>query len=106
MILTQDVLNQDVGSSGGLGVPGVVHSVNPELALFAFLQVWNRDFGCGVELIHRVHPPPISSALLVDLDDVTLDRAATVSLWWAPGESDAVLGLIFHLRAAGWAGRF
>lgn len=58
-----------------------------------------------MELVGGVHPPPIRRALLVDLDDVTLDGAAAVFVWWAPGERDAALGLIFNLRGSRWAGR-
>lgn len=50
-----------------------------------------------MELVSRVHAPPIRRALLVDLDDVTLDWAATISVWWAPAEGDTALGLVFNL---------
>ena len=95
--LTQDVLNQDVSRPRGLGVAGGVHSINTELALFALLQVGDGDFGGWVQLVGGVHPPPIRRALLVDLDDVTLDGAATIFVWRSPAESDAALGLVFNL---------
>lgn len=103
--LTQDVLNQDVGCFGRLGVSGGVHRVDPELALLALLQVGDGDFSGRMELVGRVHPPPIRRAFLMDLDDVTFDGAATISVWRAPGERDAALGLVFNLRGSRWAGR-
>lgn len=42
----------------------------------------------------------------MDLNDVTLDGAAAVSFWGAPGERDAALGLVFNLGRPGRAGRF
>lgn len=102
--LTQNVLNQDVCRLGGLRVSGGVHSVDPELALLALLQVRDGDFSGRVELVGGVHPPPIRSALLVDLNDVTLDRAATVSVWWVPAECDAALRLVLNLWGSRRAG--
>lgn len=58
-----------------------------------------------MELVGGVHPPPVRRALLVDLDDVTLDGAATISVRWAPGECDAALGLVFNLGGSRWTGR-
>lgn len=100
MTLTQDVLDQDVARPGGLGVPGIIHSINLELALFAFLQVRDSDFSGCVELVGRVHPPPVRSALLVHLNDVTFEGATSIFVWRAPGESDAVLGLVFNHRGS------
>lgn len=102
--LTQDVLNYDVGSLGGLRVASCIHSVDPELALLALLQVWDSDFSGWVELIGRVHPPPIRRALLMDLDNITLDGASTISVRGAPGECNAALGLVFNLGRSRWTG--
>lgn len=95
--LTQDVLNQDVRRLGGLRVSGCIHRIDPELALFALLQVGDCNFSGRVELVSRVHSPPIRRSLLMDLDDVTLDGAAAVSVRGAPAECDAALGLVFNL---------
>lgn len=103
--LTQDVLNQDVGRLSRLGVSSSIHRVDPELALLALLQIGDCDFSGRMELVGRVHPPPIRRALLMDLDDVTLDGTATISVWRAPGERDAALGLVFNLWGSRRAGR-
>lgn len=103
--LTQDVLDQDVGCPGRLRVSGSVHGVDPELAFLALLQVRDGDFSGGVELVGGVHPPPVRRALLVDLDDVTLDGAAAIFVRRAPGECDAALRLVFNLGGSRWAGR-
>lgn len=41
----------------------------------------------------------------MDLNDVTLDGAATIFVWRAPGKRDAVLGLVFNLGSSRWARR-
>lgn len=105
MTLTQDVLNQDVRCLGRLRLAGSVHSIDPELALLALLQVRDSDFSRWVELVSGVHPPPVRRAFLMDLDDVTLQGAATIFVRWTPAESDAALGLVFDLRGSRWAGR-
>lgn len=104
VFLTQDVLDQDICRLGRLRPPGCVDGVDPELALFAFLQVWDGYFSGGVELVCWVHPPPIRRALLVHFNDVTFDRAAAVSVRRTPAEGDAALGLVFDLRGSGRTG--
>lgn len=105
MTLTQDVLNQDVSRLGGLGFSCAVHSVDPELALLALLQVGDCDLSRWVELVGRVHPPPIRRALLMNLNDVTLDGVAAIFVWWSPGERDTVLCLVFNLGGSRCTGR-
>lgn len=36
----------------------------------------------------------------MDLDDITLDGAAAIFVWWVPAKCDAVLGLVFNLRSS------
>lgn len=98
--LTQDILDQDVTRSGGLRVASSIHSINLELALFAFLQVRYGDFSRRVQLVGRVHPPPIRRALLMHFNDVPFEGATTIFVWRAPRESDAVLGLVFNQRGS------
>lgn len=58
-----------------------------------------------MELVGWVHPSPVWRALFMNLNDVTLNWASTISFRRSPGECDAALGLIFNLGAARWARR-
>lgn len=98
--LTQDVLDQDVTCPGRLRVASSIHSINLELALFAFLQVRNCDFSRCVQLVGRINPPPIRRALLMHFNDVPFEGATAIFVWRAPCESDAVLGLVFNQRGS------
>lgn len=103
--LTQDVLSQDLCCPCRLRASSSIHRIDPKLALFALLQVRNNEFSGWVELVSRVYPSPVRAALLMDLDDVTFDWAATIFVWWTPAQSDAVLGLVFNLWSSRRAGR-
>lgn len=103
--LTQDVLSQDLCRPCRLRVSGSIHRIDPKLALFALLQVRNQEFSGWVELVRGVYPSPVRTALLMDLNDVTLNWAAAIFVWWHPAESDAVLCLVFNLWSSRRAGR-
>lgn len=95
---------QDVSCPGGFRVARSIDGINPEPALFALLKVRHSDFGAWVELFCGVHPPPIKKTFFMNLDDVTLDGAATIFLWWSPGKSDAALRLVLNLWVSRWRG--
>lgn len=104
-LLTQNVLSQDLCCPCRLRISSGIHGIDPKLILFALFQVRNKEFIGWVELVSRVYPSPIRTSLLMDLNDVTFDWAATIFVWWTPGECDAVLCFVFNLWGSGRAGR-
>lgn len=102
---TQNVLSQDLCRPCRLRVSSGIHGIDPKLTRSALLQVRNQELIGWVELVSRVYPSPVRTSLLMDLNDVTFDWAATIFVRWSPGECDAVLGFVFNLWGSGSAGR-
>lgn len=98
--LTLNVFHQNLaGPRAGVRLSDVIDSNDPEAVAFKCPQVWHGELSGGMKRFRIIDTDPVGFSLILNLDDIAFNGASPVLLWWLPGQSDTVLGLVSHHRS-------